>query len=100
MKPATLYSQKNCQPCKAVERRLIKNGTPYVKVDVSEDADAAARLKALGFTSAPVLESGSTVIAGYSPDKIDALSKPVEQPVKELKRDAVVQDRDVVEDKG
>lgn len=98
MKPATLYSQKNCQPCKAVERRLIKNGTPYTKVDVSEDADAAARLKQLGYTAAPVLVSGQTHIVGYSPDKIDALMLP--EPVKELKRDAVVQDRDVVEDKG
>ena len=97
MKPATLYSRKNCQPCKAVERRLIKNGTPYLKVDVSEDADAAAKLKQLGYTAAPVLVSGQTHIIGYSPDKIDGLMLP--DVAKEIKR-GPEHDRTGVEDKG
>lgn len=95
----TLYSQKNCQPCKAVARRLDKNETPYTKVDVSEDAEALARLRALGFSQTPVVECGTTVFAGYSPDKIDAL-KGHPDVVREVRRLAEVEDRAVVEDKG
>ncbi|MFC9761666.1 glutaredoxin family protein [Rhodococcus jostii] len=97
LKPATLFSRRNCQPCMAVERRLIKNGTPYVKLDVSEDADAAAKLKQWGFTAVPVLVSGNTYIFGYSPDRIDALMLP--DVAKEIKR-GPEPDRTGVEDKG
>lgn len=81
--------------------RLDRNGTAYNKVDITTNDAAYARVKALGYLQMPVVEvSSGNHWSGYSPDRIDALSKPVEQPVKELKRDVVVQDRDVVEDKG
>jgi glutaredoxin-like protein NrdH len=80
--------------------RLDRNGTTYNKVDITTDDAAYARVKALGYSQMPVVEASSeNHWSGYSPDRIDALMNPAE-PVKELKRDAVVQDRDVVEDKG
>ncbi|MEU2002046.1 glutaredoxin family protein [Rhodococcus sp. NPDC019627] len=99
MKPVVLYSRPSCQPCLAVARRLDKNKTPYTKVDVSVDKAAADRLKDLGFQQTPVVECGTTVFYGYSPDRIDAL-KEHPDVLREVRRASGVEDRTDVEDKG
>jgi glutaredoxin-like protein NrdH len=101
LKPVTLYTKPGCQGCRLTAKRFEINQTEYRTVDVDKDPVARKRIEDWGYKGVPVIETASgRTWYGYSPERIDALSKPAEQPVKELKRDAVVQDRDVVEDKG
>ena len=51
----TLYSQDNCQPCKATKRALEKSQVPYVEKNISQDEAARRALVDAGFRSAPVV---------------------------------------------
>ena len=69
-----LFSQPNCQPCKAVERKLNQYGIPYIIHDISRDENARERVRALGYTQTPVVISpdGSS-FSGLHLGKIRAL---------------------------
>lgn len=69
----TVYTKPSCVQCTATYRALDKNGIAYKSVDISEDADALKRLKALGHMGAPVVESPIGDWAGFQPDKITEL---------------------------
>ena len=69
-----LFSQPNCQACKAVERKLAQYGIPYIVHDISTDDNARERVKALGYTQTPVvLASDGTSFSGLHLGKIRAL---------------------------
>ncbi|WP_280389814.1 glutaredoxin family protein [Nocardia wallacei] len=70
MPQITVYSRPNCQPCRMTIRQLEKLGAPYVKVDVTEDSEAAERIKALGYLQAPVVVVGDEHWSGFKPQKI------------------------------
>lgn len=75
MDPVTeLFSQPGCQPCKAVERQLIKHGIPYIKHDVTLDPNAHQRVTDMGYTTTPVtLAPDGTSFTGLHLGKIRAL---------------------------
>ena len=50
-----LYSKPDCVQCVATKRRMDRLGLEYTEVDVSEDADALAFIKGLGYMQAPVV---------------------------------------------
>lgn len=70
----TVYSKPLCVQCDATKRALTKAGLAYSVVDVTEDADALAKVKALGYMQAPVVITEDDHWAGFRPDKIKALS--------------------------
>lgn len=45
MPAITVYTQPNCQPCKAVKRWLDRRGITYKAVDVSQSPDAMAAIR-------------------------------------------------------
>lgn len=51
----TVYSKPNCQQCTATYRKLKALGLPFNSFDVTEDAAAAAFVRALGYSQAPVV---------------------------------------------
>ena len=74
----TLYSQPGCAPCGVAERRFIRDGIEFEKINIQEDAEAAERLKRLGFTGTPVFHYGgrhvamnglTEIIANYEEDR-------------------------------
>lgn len=73
----TLYSQPNCQPCRAVKRTLDKRGITFTEVDASQDLDAYKYIKALGYQGTPVtvVSDGDTVthFHGFDPIKLGAI---------------------------
>lgn len=69
----TVYSKPNCVQCNATYRALDKAGLDYATVDVTEDAQALAQVKALGYAQAPVVVAGEDHWSGFRPDKIKAL---------------------------
>ena len=50
-----VYSKPNCQQCVATYRKLKALGLPFNSYDVTEDAAAAAFVRALGYSQAPVV---------------------------------------------
>ena len=68
MPAITVYSQPNCQPCRAVTRKLDQLGATYVTVDVTEDPEALDDIRRLGYQQTPVIVVGEHHRSGYSPD--------------------------------
>lgn len=77
----TVYTKPACVQCNATYRALDKKGIPYNTLDISQDADALERLKALGFQQAPVVEAPIGSWSGFNPGKIDELAEYYSDPV-------------------
>lgn len=65
----TLYTKPSCVQCTATKRLLDQRGLEYTQVDVTEDPDALAFVKDLGYQAAPVVYTVNTDTVGY--DDID-----------------------------
>ena len=70
----TVYSKPLCVQCDATKRALNKAGIAYDVVDITEDAEALARVKSLGYVQAPVVITGEEHWSGFRPDKIKAIA--------------------------
>lgn len=70
-----VYSRPGCVQCTATHRAMQAAGIVHDVVDVSEDDDALARIKALGYMEAPVVIAarGREHWSGFRPDKIATL---------------------------
>lgn len=73
----TVYTKPSCVQCTATKRALKKHGLEFEEVDLVEDADALATVKALGYQQAPVVFANGGHWSGYRPDKIKALAVDV-----------------------
>ncbi|MDV2982477.1 UNVERIFIED_CONTAM: glutaredoxin-like protein NrdH [Actinomycetes bacterium ARC8] len=71
--PVTVYSKPSCVQCTATYRALDKAGITYNTVDISDNEDALAYVKSLGYEQAPVVVTNQDRWSGFRPDKIDAL---------------------------
>lgn len=69
----TVYSKPDCVQCKMTYRALDSAGIAFTVIDMMEDADALARVKALGFMAAPVVVTEADAWGGFRPDKIKEL---------------------------
>jgi glutaredoxin-like protein NrdH len=70
----TVYSKPACVQCNATYRALDKKGIAYEVVDMSQDASALERVRALGYMQAPVVMTGADHWSGFRPDKIEELA--------------------------
>ncbi|MGO2004178.1 MULTISPECIES: glutaredoxin-like protein NrdH [Micrococcaceae] len=70
----TVYTKPACVQCNATYRALDKKGIAYQKVDISQDADALERVRALGYMQAPVVMTEADHWSGFRPDKIEELA--------------------------
>lgn len=70
----TVYTKPSCVQCNATTRALTKQGLEYAEVDLMQDAEALASVKALGYEQAPVVMADGDHWAGFRPDKIKALA--------------------------
>ena len=71
----TVYTKPACVQCNATYRALDKKGIEYQSVDVTQDPEALARLKAMGYLQAPVVVADGDHWSGFRPDKIAALAQ-------------------------
>lgn len=68
MTEVVVYTQPNCQPCKATLRRFREAGVIAIDYNAADYADL---LKAMGHMTAPVVMTGEKHWSGYRPDLID-----------------------------
>lgn len=73
----TVYSKPNCPQCTAAYRKLKSLGLPHDSIDVTEDAEALAFIRALGYQQAPVVvvREGEEVKKHWSGFRPDLLKK-------------------------
>jgi glutaredoxin-like protein NrdH len=71
----TVYTKPACVQCNATYRALDKKGIAYQSVDVTQDPEALARLKAMGYMQAPVVVADGDHWSGFRPDKIAGLAQ-------------------------
>lgn len=69
----TVYTKPQCVQCNMTYRALDAKGISYIKVDITEDAQALEMVKSLGYLQAPVVIAGEEHWSGFRPDKINAL---------------------------
>lgn len=74
----TVYSKPACVQCNATYRALDKKGVAYDVIDITEDAEALARVKDLGYMQAPVVIAGDDSWSGFRPDKIDEVARSLQ----------------------
>ena len=84
----TVYTKPACVQCNATYRALDKKGITYQAVDISQDAEALARIKALGYMQAPVVVTEAGHWSGFRPDKIEELATAALEPAGEAMEDA------------
>lgn len=70
----TVYSLPNCVQCDSTKRLLTRNEISYSEVDLSQDPDAMAMVRELGYTGAPVVVAGEDHWSGFRPDKLSTLA--------------------------
>jgi glutaredoxin-like protein NrdH len=74
-KPVTVYTQPNCQPCRATRRWLDKRGIEYDTIDVTQNLDAYEAVKAMGHQQSPVVytqtSTGDVSWSGFKPTLLE-----------------------------
>lgn len=75
MATLTVYTQPNCQPCKATLRLAARLGHTIIERPLAEvSAQQLAAFRQAGFRSAPVvIAEGGQAWAGYRPDLLKTL---------------------------
>lgn len=66
-----VYKKPSCRQCKQTIQALDRKGLDYELIDISEDENALAFVKDLGYLQAPVIVTDENHWSGYDPDKID-----------------------------
>ena len=85
MQHITVFHQPNCQPCRLTMKMLDKLGATYVSHPLDDGSleaeQAILNAKALGLTSAPIVEvrteSGTLVrtLSGYRPAELREIAE-------------------------
>ena len=70
----TMFTTSWCGYCRRLSSQMDREGIAYDVVDITEDADALAKVKSLGYVQAPVVITGEDHWSGFRPDKIKALA--------------------------
>src|SRR5699024_8708445 len=84
MSDITVYAKPMCVQCDATKRALNKAGVAYDVVDITEDAEAHAKVTALGYVQAPVVIAPTGHWSGFRPDRIKELhaARPLGERIK------------------
>lgn len=75
-----VYSKPNCPQCEATKRQLDKLGIAYEEIDITRHRAELARLVAMSYRVAPVVETGDDAWSGYQPEKIRSLVSAAGRP--------------------
>ncbi|HLR13274.1 MAG TPA: glutaredoxin domain-containing protein [Burkholderiaceae bacterium] len=69
----TVYSKPDCPQCELTKRDMDILGIRYETIDISQQQEELEKLAALGYRSAPVVQTDTDIWSGYNQDKIKEL---------------------------
>lgn len=70
----TVFTLPSCPQCDTTKRFLKREGIEYNEVDLSQDEQAYAEVKELGYTAAPVVRAGNDHWSGFRIEKLRGLA--------------------------
>lgn len=70
----TIYGKPDCDRCDQLVKYCRRKGIPYRYIDVTQDTDALALIKSLGYAEVPVGIIGDDHFYGVRLDKIRPLA--------------------------
>lgn len=73
MKTVTVYTLPACVQCDSTKRYLDKKGIIYNTIDLSQDPAAMQKIKELGYTQAPVVETPTKHWSGFRLGELENL---------------------------
>ena len=65
MKMIKIYTTPDCQQCEQTKKFFNARNVPFETIDLSKDDEAMTMVKALGYSSAPVVIAGEKHWSGY-----------------------------------
>lgn len=68
-----VYTKPACVQCDATIKQLEKKGIDYTTIDISVDEVARQEVLEMGYTSAPVVITGTDTWSGFRPDRINLI---------------------------
>lgn len=71
----TVYSLPACVQCDTTKRMLTRNNVQFTEIDLSTDAAAMEKIKAWGYTQAPIVEAGNQHWSGFRMERLDSIIK-------------------------
>lgn len=82
----TVFTKNRCVQCTGTKRTLDKAGVDYATVNVEEDPVVLAKIKALGFASAPVIlvDEGTPEEVAWSGNRPDLIKKHITTPLAQV----------------
>jgi glutaredoxin-like protein NrdH len=69
-----VYTLPACVQCDSTKRVLTRSEIPYEEVDLSQDVEAMAYVRELGYSAAPIVVSGEDHWSGFRMDKLSTLT--------------------------
>lgn len=69
-----LYSRTGCPQCRMTKRAFASKGIAYTEINITEHPEYIAELKEKGYSSLPVVDTGTTVWTGFQPEKIKLIA--------------------------
>ena len=69
----TVYTKPDCVQCDMTKRLLDREGIAYETIDITQDADALAYIKELGYLAAPVVVAGNQHWSGFKVERVKGL---------------------------
>lgn len=66
----SVYSTPNCPQCRMTKKILSEAAIPFIDVDLSQDAEAMAMVKELGYVAAPVVITDTAHWSGFRHEKL------------------------------
>lgn len=73
----TVYTLPACVQCDSTKRMLSKGLIDYEEIDLSKSKKAMEKIKAWGYTQAPVVEAGEQHWSGFRMERIQGIIKEV-----------------------
>ncbi|MWV76033.1 glutaredoxin domain-containing protein [Rathayibacter rathayi] len=69
-----VYTLPGCVQCTATHRNLLSQGIQHETIDLTENPEVAAELKALGYRSAPIVVTENGHWSGFRPDLLATIT--------------------------
>lgn len=73
MANVTIYTKNDCMPCKMMKEQLERHGINPNIVNIDDDETGIEQVRALGFSTVPVVQAGKVVFNGFQPHRIPEL---------------------------
>ena len=78
----TVYSLPDCVQCNQTKKVFDRENVTYNSIDLATDDEAMAKVREMGYASAPVIVAGDKHWSGFRIEKIKSVIKEIEAEIR------------------